>query len=62
VEGRKYTINYRIVSLSSFLLRAVLEELGREGDNPTQYVGALLGSRSRRSTSITSLDQSRERR
>jgi hypothetical protein len=42
VEGRKYTINYRIVSLSSFLLRAVLEELGREGDNPTQYVGALL--------------------
>jgi hypothetical protein len=39
-----------------------LDEMCREEDKPTRYVGALLGSGPRRSTSATQLDRSRESR
>jgi hypothetical protein len=45
-----------------FLSSRLPEELHGEGDNSTQYVGALLRSGSRRSTSTTLMEQSRESR
>jgi hypothetical protein len=58
----RYTINWRkYLSLVFFSVRFP-EELQREEDNSTQYTGVQLGSGSRKSTSATLLDRSRDRR